>query len=77
MVTDAEMRKFLTRSRFLVLLLSATESWALPSCAGSKPYKILGTIAGDDLRDEIAETFIASELEEVQEFSAACLKRKT
>ena len=34
-------------------------------------------LAGDDLRDEIAESLIASELEEAQVLSAACLKKKT
>ena len=29
------MQKFLTRSLFLILLLSAAESWALPPCPGS------------------------------------------
>ena len=29
------MQKFLVRSLFLVLLLSAAESWALPPCPGS------------------------------------------
>ena len=29
------MQKFLIRSLFLVLLLSAAESWALPPCPGS------------------------------------------
>ena len=29
------MQKFLTRSLFLILLLSVAESWALPPCPGS------------------------------------------
>ena len=45
MVTGAQMQEFLTRSRLLVLLLNAAESWALTPCPGSRPYKILGTIA--------------------------------
>ena len=32
------MQKFLIRSLFLVLLLSAAESWALPPCPGSNSY---------------------------------------
>ena len=33
-------------------------------------------LAGDDLRDEIAESLTASELEKAQALSSACLKRK-
>ena len=35
------MQKFLVRSLFLVLLLGAAESWALPPCPGSwDPRKV-------------------------------------
>ena len=50
------------------------ETDSTPSRGRIKAY-MWANLAGDDLRDEIAESLTASELEEAQALSSACLKK--
>ena len=51
------------------------ETDSAPSRGRIKAY-VWANLAGNDLRDEIAESLTASELEEAQALSSACLKKK-